>query len=56
MTYYRVSYPGFLQTVVRLFKTRQEAEAWIHKLCVGRVATLDLFSTMEQDTKERGAS
>ena len=52
MLYYRVSYPGYTQTVVRLFTTRQEAEAWIQKLCVGRVATLDLFSTMDQDTED----
>ena len=52
MTYYRVSYPGFLQTVVRLFDTREQAEAWIRKLNIGKVATLDLYSTMDHDTKE----
>ena len=52
MTYYRVSYPGFLQTVVRLFDTREQAEAWIRKVGVGKIVTIDLFSTIEQDTKE----
>ena len=52
MTYYRVSYPGFLQTVVWLFDTREQAEAWVRKMSIGKIATIDLLSTIDHDTKE----
>lgn len=52
MIYYRASYPGFLRTVVRMFDSQEQAEQWADKLGVRKIATIDQFSTLENDTKE----
>lgn len=52
MIYYRASYPGFLRMVVRLFDSRELAEQWVQKLGVRKVATVDMFGTLENDTTQ----
>jgi hypothetical protein len=54
MIYYRASYYGFLRTVVRMFDTREQAEQWVEKLGVRRIATIDTYSTMNNDFNRNG--